>query len=80
MIKMKIFVLNRFFALKYAADAASTVLRVDQVRKFISGNGFFCCYCTFFFNVVNILVMQIIMAKPAGGPRRGDRPAGMDED
>lgn len=43
---------TKFFALKYAADAASTVLRVDQ----------------------------IIMAKPAGGPRRGDRPAGMDED
>ncbi|KAJ3697478.1 hypothetical protein LUZ61_001183 [Rhynchospora tenuis] len=43
---------TKFFALKYAADAASTVLRVDQ----------------------------IIMAKPAGGPRRGDPPAGMDED
>ncbi|KAF3323817.1 T-complex protein 1 subunit theta [Carex littledalei] len=45
---------TKFFALKYAADAACTVLRVDQ----------------------------IIMAKPAGGPRRGDRPAGagMDED
>ncbi|KAF2288227.1 hypothetical protein GH714_005179 [Hevea brasiliensis] len=40
-----------FFALKYAADAACTVLRVDQ----------------------------IIMAKPAGGPKR-DPPAGMDED
>uniref|UniRef100_A0A7N0T675 CCT-theta n=1 Tax=Kalanchoe fedtschenkoi TaxID=63787 RepID=A0A7N0T675_KALFE len=25
-------------------------------------------------------VDQIIMAKPAGGPRRGDQPAGMDED
>ncbi|KAK9943184.1 hypothetical protein M0R45_008802 [Rubus argutus] len=43
---------TKFFALKYAADAACTVLRVDQ----------------------------IIMAKPAGGPRRGDQPAGMDED
>ncbi|KAJ1701093.1 hypothetical protein LUZ63_000872 [Rhynchospora breviuscula] len=43
---------TKYFALKYAADAASTVLRVDQ----------------------------IIMAKPAGGPRRGDPPAGMDED
>ncbi|KAJ4755874.1 T-complex protein 1 subunit theta [Rhynchospora pubera] len=43
---------TKYFALKYAADAASTVLRVDQ----------------------------IIMAKPAGGPRRGDHPAGMDED
>ncbi|XP_020105007.1 T-complex protein 1 subunit theta-like [Ananas comosus] len=42
---------TKFFALKYAADAACTVLRVDQ----------------------------IIMAKPAGGPRR-DQPAGMDED
>ncbi|KAH7571715.1 hypothetical protein JRO89_XS04G0124800 [Xanthoceras sorbifolium] len=41
------------FALKYAADAACTVLRVDQ----------------------------IIMAKPAGGPRRDQQPAGgMDED
>ncbi|XP_010917708.1 T-complex protein 1 subunit theta [Elaeis guineensis] len=43
--------LTKFFALKYAADAACTVLRVDQ----------------------------IIMAKPAGGPKRAP-PAGMDED
>lgn len=43
--------ITKFFALKYAADAACTVLRVDQ----------------------------IIMAKPAGGPRR-DQAAGMDED
>ncbi|OMO62324.1 Chaperonin Cpn60/TCP-1 [Corchorus capsularis] len=43
---------TKFFALKYAADAACTVLRVDQ----------------------------IIMAKPAGGPRRPEQPAGMDED
>ncbi|XAR68659.1 hypothetical protein NMG60_11003862 [Bertholletia excelsa] len=42
---------TKFFALKYAADAACTVLRVNQ----------------------------IIMAKPAGGPRR-EQPAGMDED
>nr|KYP62363.1 T-complex protein 1 subunit theta [Cajanus cajan] len=42
---------TKFFALKYAADAACTVLRVDQ----------------------------IIMSKPAGGPRR-EQPAGMDED
>ncbi|KAL6986930.1 T-complex protein 1 subunit theta [Sarracenia purpurea var. burkii] len=42
---------TKFFALKYAADAACTVLRVDQ----------------------------IIVAKPAGGPRR-EQPAGMDED
>lgn len=44
--------ITKFFALKYAADAVCTVLRVDQ----------------------------IIMAKPAGGPKRGDQPAGMDED
>uniref|UniRef100_A0A164X640 CCT-theta n=1 Tax=Daucus carota subsp. sativus TaxID=79200 RepID=A0A164X640_DAUCS len=44
---------TKFFALKYAADAVCTVLRVDQ----------------------------IIMAKPAGGPRRDAQPAGpMDED
>ncbi|XP_047332347.1 T-complex protein 1 subunit theta-like [Impatiens glandulifera] len=43
---------TKLFALKYAANAACTVLRVDQ----------------------------IIMAKPAGGPKRGDQPAGMDED
>ncbi|KAI3471441.1 hypothetical protein Pfo_029583 [Paulownia fortunei] len=43
--------ITKFFALKYAADAACTVLRVDQ----------------------------IIMAKPAGGPKR-DPAAGMDED
>ncbi|KAL0339500.1 UNVERIFIED_CONTAM: T-complex protein 1 subunit theta [Sesamum radiatum] len=43
--------ITKFFALKYAADAACTVLRVDQ----------------------------IIMSKPAGGPKR-DAPAGMDED
>ncbi|KAJ0014830.1 hypothetical protein Pint_20169 [Pistacia integerrima] len=46
---------TKFFALKYAADAACTVLRVDQ----------------------------IIMAKPAGGPRRDQAAAaagGMDED
>ncbi|GAA0167161.1 chaperonin [Lithospermum erythrorhizon] len=43
---------TKLFALKFAADAACTVLRVDQ----------------------------IIMAKPAGGPRRGQQPAGMDED
>ncbi|CAL5421061.1 unnamed protein product [Camellia sinensis] len=43
---------TKFFALKYAADAACTVLRVDQ----------------------------IIMAKPAGGPRREQPAAGMDED
>ncbi|XP_057546035.1 T-complex protein 1 subunit theta [Amaranthus tricolor] len=46
---------TKFFALKYAADAACTVLRVDQ----------------------------IIMAKPAGGPRRdmaAAAGAGMDED
>ncbi|PSR84575.1 T-complex protein 1 subunit theta like [Actinidia chinensis var. chinensis] len=42
---------TKLFALKYAADAACTVLRVDQ----------------------------IIMAKPAGGPRR-EQPAGVDED
>ncbi|KAI8027667.1 T-complex protein 1 subunit theta [Camellia lanceoleosa] len=41
-----------FFALKYAADATCTVLRVDQ----------------------------IIMAKPAGGTRREQPAAGMDED
>ncbi|RAL44559.1 hypothetical protein DM860_003318 [Cuscuta australis] len=45
--------ITKFFALKYAADAVCTVLRVDQ----------------------------IIMAKPAGGPRRGAQPGGgMDED
>ncbi|KAJ8448085.1 hypothetical protein Cgig2_031809 [Carnegiea gigantea] len=46
--------ITKFFALKYAADAACTVLRVDQ----------------------------IIMAKPAGGPRREQAAAaaGMDED
>ncbi|XP_021317030.1 T-complex protein 1 subunit theta isoform X1 [Sorghum bicolor] len=44
---------TKFFALKYSADAACTVLRVDQ----------------------------IIMAKPAGGPRRDAQPGGgMDED
>ncbi|KAG7961129.1 hypothetical protein I3843_09G001500 [Carya illinoinensis] len=43
--------ITKFFALKYAVDAACTVLRVDQ----------------------------IIMAKPAGGPKR-DQPTGMDED
>lgn len=45
--------ITKLFALKYAADAVCTVLRVDQ----------------------------IIMAKPAGGPRR-EQPAGagMDED
>ena len=43
---------TKFFALKYAADAACTVLRVDQ----------------------------IIMAKPAGGPRREQPAAGMDDD
>ncbi|WCJ30908.1 T-complex protein 1 subunit theta [Euphorbia peplus] len=43
---------TKFFALKYAADAACTVLRVDQ----------------------------IIMAKPAGGPRRDQQPAAPDED
>ncbi|XP_061374024.1 T-complex protein 1 subunit theta [Gastrolobium bilobum] len=43
---------TKFFALKYAADAVCTVLRVDQ----------------------------IIMAKPAGGPRREQPAAGMDED
>ncbi|XP_066362405.1 T-complex protein 1 subunit theta-like isoform X1 [Miscanthus floridulus] len=44
---------TKFFALKYSADAACTVLRVDQ----------------------------IIMAKPAGGPRREAQPGGgMDED
>ncbi|KAL5205041.1 hypothetical protein ABZP36_009912 [Zizania latifolia] len=42
---------TKFFALKYSADAACTVLRVDQ----------------------------IIMSKPAGGPRRDAQP-GMDED
>ncbi|XP_031103845.1 T-complex protein 1 subunit theta [Ipomoea triloba] len=45
--------ITKLFALKYAADAACTVLRVDQ----------------------------IIMAKPAGGPRRDPSAAGaMDED
>ncbi|CAH9069087.1 unnamed protein product [Cuscuta epithymum] len=45
--------ITKFFALKYAADAVCTVLRVDQ----------------------------IIMAKPAGGPKRGAQPGGgMDED
>ncbi|XP_019186971.1 PREDICTED: T-complex protein 1 subunit theta [Ipomoea nil] len=45
--------ITKLFALKYAADAACTVLRVDQ----------------------------IIMAKPAGGPRRDPGAAGaMDED
>ncbi|XP_073132946.1 T-complex protein 1 subunit theta [Henckelia pumila] len=44
--------ITKLFALKYAADAACTVLRVDQ----------------------------IIMAKPAGGPKRPDQAAGMDED
>ncbi|KAL9232988.1 hypothetical protein vseg_008035 [Gypsophila vaccaria] len=47
--------ITKFFALKYAADAACTVLRVDQ----------------------------IIMSKPAGGPRRdqaAQAAAGMDED
>ncbi|KAL6509120.1 T-complex protein 1 subunit theta [Orobanche gracilis] len=43
--------ITKFFALKFAADAACTVLRVDQ----------------------------IIMAKPAGGPKR-DPPAGMDNE
>ncbi|KAH6785001.1 hypothetical protein C2S51_037456 [Perilla frutescens var. frutescens] len=44
--------ITKLFALKYAADAACTVLRVDQ----------------------------IIMAKPAGGPRPPPAGAGMDED
>ncbi|XP_075508771.1 T-complex protein 1 subunit theta-like [Primulina tabacum] len=44
--------ITKLFALKHAADAACTVLRVDQ----------------------------IIMAKPAGGPKRPERAAGMDED
>ncbi|KAL9237760.1 hypothetical protein vseg_012271 [Gypsophila vaccaria] len=47
--------ITKYFALKYAADAACTVLRVDQ----------------------------IIMSKPAGGPRRdqaAQAAAGMDED
>ncbi|KAL7138691.1 hypothetical protein ABFS83_10G180700 [Erythranthe nasuta] len=43
--------ITKFFALKYAADAACTVLRVDQ----------------------------IIMAKPAGGPKP-QQQGGMDED
>ncbi|KAF1860145.1 hypothetical protein Lal_00033759 [Lupinus albus] len=43
---------TKSFALKYAADAACTVLRVDQ----------------------------IIMSKPAGGPRRQEPAGGMDED
>lgn len=43
---------TKLFALKFAAEAACTVLRVDQ----------------------------IIMAKPAGGPRRPQQGAGMDGD
>lgn len=43
---------TKLFALKYATDAACTVLRVDQ----------------------------IIMSKPAGGPRRDQPAPGMDED
>jgi hypothetical protein len=55
MIKMKLFVpLNRFFALKYAADAASTVLRVDQVRNFSSGFFIVIMHLFFYFIVVNI--------------------------
>lgn len=42
----------RYWALRFAADAACTVLRVDQ----------------------------IIMAKVAGGPRRGDKPVDESED
>ncbi|KAL3820279.1 hypothetical protein ACJIZ3_006184 [Penstemon smallii] len=44
--------ITKFFALKYAADAACTILRVDQ----------------------------IIMAKPAGGPKPPAQAQGMDED
>jgi hypothetical protein len=30
--------------------------------------------------IPSLSMSQIIMAKPAGGPKRGDQPAGMDED
>lgn len=75
----------RFFALKYAADAACTVLRVDQVgfsaTKLSLSRSLSLPPSEPVLMVVSVDFMagQIIMAKPAGGPKR-DQPAGMDED
>lgn len=36
--------------------------------------------CPKFYDNIIWYSVQIIMAKQAGGPKRGDAPAGMDED
>lgn len=39
------------------------------------------CFCLASSMIALILIiLQIIMAKPAGGPGKRDQPAGMDED
>lgn len=68
----------RSYALKYSADAVCTVLRVDQV-----GLSMLCHLhihkIMVVYSQVNAYETQIIMAKPAGGPRPPQQ-GGMDED
>jgi hypothetical protein len=54
-------------AVKLAADAAITILRVDTVRQPLSS-----AYTTthMFTDARKHLCLQIIMAKPAGGPKK----------
>ena len=60
--------LSKQQAVRLSADAACTVLRVDQVRFVCAGSLFLvllCCLCLSFLRTV---FAQIIMSKPAGGP------------
>jgi len=61
--------LTKFWALKLACNAAVTILQVDQV---CSTDLFVTVLLAFF------LLLEIIMSKPAGGPK--PRAKGPDED
>ena len=92
----------KYWALKFATDAAVTILRVDQVcfqtdlafgsvavaigmvKKDVCFVFFFSCslfsHCKFESVVKKaLLTFQIIMSKPAGGPKPKDNP-NWDED
>lgn len=79
--------LVKHWGIKLATNAAITVLRVDQVSHLLSIYLFlsvqlflFRIYIGCFLDYNVICVCQIIMAKPAGGPRAPKQQGHWDKD
>lgn len=74
--------LVKHWGIKLATNAAITVLRVDQVSSLLFSSSFLFrpCLSIQFLDYNVMCICQIIMAKPAGGPKAPKQQGHWDKD